>query len=83
MFTCVENQKSVKSHFSAISCTTSYYTKTNGGLACGILLPTQLTYFQAVSACNNLGAKVPEPKSLADMQSIVKLMVKIYYLKQK
>jgi hypothetical protein len=66
----------VKLHFIAISCTTSYYTKTNGGLACGILLPTQFTYFQAVSACNNLGGKMSEPKSLADMQSIVKLMVK-------
>ena len=62
----------------ASSCTTSSYTTFNGVEACGIVLPSQLNYYQALSACINLGAKLPEPKNLAEMQNILKIMVKIY-----
>jgi len=57
-------------YFLASSCATSYYNKSNGKEACGILLSSLLSYHQAGSACINLGARLPEPKSLAEMQQI-------------
>jgi len=56
-------------------CTTVIYTKTNGGKACGILLPNSYTNPAAVAACSALGARLPEATSLADFNTLTGLMV--------
>ncbi len=56
-------------------CTTAIYTKANGGKACGVLLSNTYFYADAINACAEHGARLPEATSLADFNTLTGLMV--------
>ena len=52
-------------------CSTSVYTKDDGRAACGIYIPRNLTYYSADLACQRLGGRLPEVRSLRENEDIL------------